>query len=94
MPILFWTKIARVPVGFCLAITAECLLLKEFYPFSSFPMYSKNAPGVFCIYVTDSNDKVLFTLPEFGKQSSVLKKIFNGKIQEFKEDGSINATAT
>lgn len=89
MPPLFWTKVAPLPVWYCLAVIAGCLLLKEFYPFSSFPMYSKNAPGAFCLYVTDSNDKVLFTLPEFGKPSSVLKKLFNGKIQEFKADGSI-----
>ena len=82
-------KLAELPVWFCMAVIAACLLLKEFYPFSHFPMYSKNAPGPFCVYVTDGDDKVLFTLPEFGKLSSVLKKMFNGKIQAFKSDGRV-----
>lgn len=74
---------------FCAAVTAVCLLAKEFYPFSHFPMYSRNAPGTFCLYVTDANDKILLTLPEFGTGSSVLKKMYNGKIQKYKADGLI-----
>lgn len=83
------SKIAGLPVWFGMAVIAACLSLKEFYPFSNFPMYSKNAPGAFCLYVTDSDDKVLFTLPEFGKFSSILKKMLNGKIQKIKADGHI-----
>jgi len=72
-----------------MAVTGVCLLAKEFYPFSHFPMYSRNAPGTFCLYVSDANDKVLLTLPEFGTGSSVLKKMYNGKIQKYKADGLI-----
>ncbi len=81
--------IASLPVWFCVVITVACLLLNEFYPFSNFPMYSKNAPSAFCLYVTGADDKVLYTMPEFEKFSSVLKKMFNGKIQKYKEDGLI-----
>lgn len=82
-------KAAGVPVWFGVAVTVVCLVVKEFYPFSHFPMYSKNAPSTFCLYVTGADDGVLFTLPEFGKLSSVLKKMFNTKIQKYKADGRI-----
>lgn len=82
-------RAAGLPIWFCLAVTGMCLLAKEFYPFSHFPMYSRNAPGTFCLYVSDANDRVLFTLPEFGTLSSVLKKMYNGKIQKYKVDGLI-----
>ena len=72
-----WTiPFARWPVFFALAIL--CLVLRENYPFSNYPMYSSFAPKAYFIYLADANGQALAAL-RFGLTTPGLKKIFESR---------------
>ena len=61
----------------CLLVMALlCLVLRENYPFSNFPMYSSFSSQTYYVYLTDGARRPLRT-KEFGLLSSGLKKIFD-----------------
>ncbi len=58
----------------CLLVMALlCLVLRENYPFSNFPMYSSFSSRTYYLYLTDAEGQALRTR-EFGLSSSGLKK--------------------
>jgi hypothetical protein len=62
------------------------LLIRENYPFSHNPMYSKFDPYTYFLHVTNENDKVLFFREEFGFSAIRLKKVFSTNFKELRND--------
>jgi hypothetical protein len=76
----------------CLLVMALlCLVLRENYPFSNFPMYSSFSSRTYYVYLTDAEDQPLKTR-EFGLSSSGLKKIFDryrrGELEQVTREGN------
>lgn len=67
--------------GLMLLAVVISLLVRENYPFSHNPMYSKFDPYTYFLHVTDENDKVLFFREEFGFSAIRLKKVFSTKFK-------------
>ncbi len=59
-----------------LVMTGLCLVLRENYPFSNFPMYSSFNNRTYYLYLTDAQGEAIKTRL-FGLSSSGLKKIFD-----------------
>ena len=43
------------------------LVIKENYPFSHFPMYSRNSEKTYVIYITDGKDRPIVYREQFGR---------------------------
>ena len=61
-----------------LVMTLLCLVLRENYPFSHFPMYSSFSRSTYFLYLADEKGAPLPT-KRFGLTSSTLKKIFDSQ---------------
>lgn len=72
--------------GLMLAAVVISLLVRENYPFSHNPMYSKFDPYTYFLHVTDENDNVLFFREEFGFSAIRLKKVFSTKFKQVRKD--------
>ena len=59
-----------------LIMTGLCLLLRENYPFSNFPMYSSFSHRTYFIHLADAQGSALSTR-QFGLSNSTMKKIFD-----------------
>lgn len=59
-----------------LVVIVLSLSLKEFYPLSHFPMYSKFNPNTFYVYLTNENDQSLLVREHFNISVPELKKMF------------------
>ena len=53
-----------------------CLVLRENYPFSHFPMYSSFSNQTYFLYLTDAAGRPISS-QRFGLSNSTLKKIFD-----------------
>ncbi len=73
-PVGGWLQRSRCK--WLLVMTALCLVLRENYPFSNFPMYSSFNNHTYYLYLTDAQGEALQTR-RFGLSSSALKKIFD-----------------
>ena len=74
----------RWPVLF--GLTILCLIARENYPFSNFPMYSSFAKSSYYIYLADGTGQPLAT-SRFGLTTTGLKKIFeSNRRAEFRVD--------
>lgn len=62
------------------------LLIRENYPFSHNPMYSRFDPYTYFLHVTDENDNVLFFREEFGFSAIRLKKVFATNFKKVRKD--------
>lgn len=58
-----------------LVMVLLCLVLRENYPFSNFPMFSSSGRHTYYLYLTDADGRSLKTR-QFGLSNSTLKKIF------------------
>jgi hypothetical protein len=70
-------------------VTVACLQLKEWFPFSHFPMYSKNREESIVLYLTDENDEVIPTGPAFGYPAFRLKKLHDTALRKLKSSGEL-----
>lgn len=68
--------LGRTRCKYLLVITLLCLVLRENYPFSHFPMFSSFSSRSYYIYLTDGMGGALKTR-EFGLSNSTMKKIFD-----------------
>lgn len=59
-----------------LLITAACLLLREQYPLSNFPMYSSFGAHTFYIYLADGTGRPIASLPAVGMSTATMKKVY------------------
>lgn len=80
----------RIPYKPLWLITALCLLLREEFPFSNFPMYSSFGHTTYYVYVADIADQPLSSLKTLGVSTPTLKKMYATEVaRELKElDGS------
>ncbi len=66
----------RTRCKWLLVMTLLCLVLRENYPFSNFPMYSSFSHRTYYLYLTDAQGEAIKT-KQFGLSTSALKKIFD-----------------
>lgn len=66
----------RTRCKWLLVMMVLCLLLRENYPFSNFPMYSSFTHHTYYLYLADARGEAIRTR-QFGLSSSALKKIFD-----------------
>jgi hypothetical protein len=62
-----------------------CYLAGEFYPLSSFPMYSKFDDRTYLVYLKNSGGSPLPTVPTISMVSSQLKKRYGAELEVLKE---------
>jgi hypothetical protein len=74
----FLGSLRQTRFGCLLVMTLLCLVLRENYPFSHFPMYSSFSRSTYFLYLADEKGAPLST-KRFGLTSSTLKKIFDGE---------------
>lgn len=60
-----------------LLVTAICLVVKEEFPFSHFPMYESFSDYSFIVYVADRDGEPIPVQAITSQKTSKLKKIFN-----------------
>ena len=88
-PVRAWLQRSRCK--WLLVMTALCLILRENYPFSNFPMYSSFNNHTYYLYLADAGGEALQTR-RFGLSSSALKKIFDrqrrNELERFEGAGS------
>lgn len=65
-----------------LLIAAACLLLREEFPFSHFPMYSSFGRTTYYVYVADGADRPLPTVKTFGVSTPTLKKMYESEVRK------------
>ena len=56
----------------------------EFFPLSSFPMYSRNKHKSYVVYLTDADGNPIATEKQLGVRSSILKKDYNAELMKIK----------
>ncbi|MDQ3119972.1 MAG: hypothetical protein M3Q89_10465 [Verrucomicrobiota bacterium] len=71
----------RIPGRPLLLITAVCLLLREEFPFSHFPMYSSFGRSTYYVYLTNGADQPLPTVTTLGVSTPTLKKIYESEVR-------------
>ena len=76
-PILVFRIIRRIPLKLCLLVTVVCLVVKEEFPFSHFPMYESFSDYSFTVYIADRDGEPIPVQSLTSQKTSKLKKIFN-----------------
>jgi hypothetical protein len=71
----------RIPSKLMLAVVAASLILREFFPFSWFPMYSQFSGRTWYVYVADDRDRPIAIRERFGVSAPFLKKAFNSNLR-------------
>lgn len=66
-------------------LTAKTDKPGEFYPFSSFPMYSRFAPDTYYVYITDMKNDAVPCGSMFGIAISDVKKAYDRKLDVIKK---------
>src|SRR5712691_1050000 len=74
----FLSGLRQMRFGCLLVMTLLCLVLRENYPFSHFPMYSSFSRSTYLLYLADQKGAPLAT-KRFGLTTSTLKKIFDNQ---------------
>ena len=64
-----------------LVLTFACLVLKEQYPFSNFPMYASFTDRTYYVYLADGADQPLPSVPVVGMSTPTLKKVYDGEVR-------------
>ncbi len=75
-----------------IVVAIICYRTFEFYPFSSFPMYSNPDGFSDYLYVTDQHDKPIPTQNFFGQSVPKLKKTFNSFLREAVADLGVDSS--
>ncbi|MFV1995025.1 MAG: hypothetical protein ACC661_06280 [Verrucomicrobiales bacterium] len=90
--------LARIPLKTMMIVIFFCFIvveypplslrfgLAEFYPLSSFPMYSTFSPAPRYVYLTDGVDEPIACWPAFAVRTSVIKKYYEDRLQETKKE--------
>ena len=81
-PVARWVR----QFGLMLAGVAISLMVKENYPFSHNPMYSKFDPYTYYLHATDEKGETLLFREQFGFSAIRLKKVFTTKMKEVEKN--------
>ena len=79
---VIFRSIRRIRCELLLPLTVACLLVKEDYPSSNFPMYSSFGRSTYYVYLTDGADQPLATIATLGITTPTLKKIYDGEVRK------------
>ncbi|MDQ6623472.1 MAG: hypothetical protein M3Y86_08310 [Verrucomicrobiota bacterium] len=63
-------------------LVALCLLIREQFPFSNFPMYSGFSRTTKYVFIADGDGRPIATVPATGTSTPTLKKIFDSAVQK------------
>ncbi|CAN5455271.1 hypothetical protein BH23VER1_BH23VER1_00200 [soil metagenome] len=77
------------PLTLSYGLTADGMKRAEFYPLSSFPMYSRFSGNPVVVYVADAEGEPLPALTGFGVRTSVLKKYYDGELRRLKRETGV-----
>ena len=78
----------RVPIKLMLSVVFVSLLLREFYPFSWFPMYSNFSGHTWYVYVTDHRDQPIALRERFRVTTPFLKKAYYANLRAAQDSRS------
>ncbi len=65
-----------------LLLVLACLLVREQFPFSNFPMYSSFTNKTFYVYLADGAGQPVAAAPSTGLRTSQLKKIYQRELRK------------
>jgi len=68
------SALRRLPAKLMLATMLVCVLTREWYPFSFFPMFATFGPPASYVCVSDGADRPLATMPALGFDSGPLAR--------------------
>jgi len=68
-----------------LVVTSACLLFREQYPFSNFPMYSTFGSSTWYVYLADGNGQPIPSATAVGMSTPTLKKVFTTELRKERE---------
>ena len=79
------TFLRRMPCKTMFFLTFACLVIKEQFPFSNFPMYSSFGESTYYVYLGDGTGRPLATLPSVSMTIPTLKKIYQIELNKEKK---------
>ncbi len=77
--------LAPTRMTWLLLVTLACLLVREQYPFSNFPMYSGFGRNTYYVYLADGNGTPIPALTTMGVSTPTLKKMFADEMAKERE---------
>lgn len=80
--IVSYVVVRNPPLTVGWGLDRDAMKKAEFYPFSSFPMYSRFSPNPNYVYLSDAEGRPLAAQGEFGALSSELKKFYDARLRE------------
>ena len=86
---IFWF-FKNIPYKFMLILILLSLWLGEWYPISNFPMYSTFSHSNNFIYISDGQDQPISLESEFGFRTAFIKKIYDSRLRNLKNQNNIN----
>jgi hypothetical protein len=84
-----WAVVTRF--WFCWVIVYASYRLKENYPFSNNPMYTRWDDETYVLHATDEKDQILFFDQQFGQTAIRLKKMVKARVSRLKKDSATKA---
>ena len=78
----FWE---RLPFRHMTVLVVALFVIKEQFPFSNFPMYSRFEPETYYVYVTSEKGDIVPVGPMFGRSISDVKKAYDRKLSNLKK---------
>lgn len=79
--LLCFVAIRNPPLAVSLGFSPEHIKEAEFYPLSSFPMYSKFSPNPTYLYLTDTANRPIACETALGVRASIIKKIYDREVR-------------
>jgi len=89
MPLLTTLLSFARKFGLFVAMLAAMLACGDQFPFSNFPMYSVLPETVICMRLTDTQGKMIPSVPAFNVGTTILKKQMARELQTMKAEGRI-----
>ncbi len=71
----------QLPCKLMLATIVLCVGVREWYPFSPFPMYATFGPTAWYVCVTDADDRPLPTARYLGLDAIALRRMFETRLR-------------
>lgn len=76
-----------LPCKLMLATIVLCAIVRDWYPFSPFPMYAAFAPQAWYVSVTDASDRPVPTQVAFGIGAMPLRRLFETRVLALRAAG-------
>ncbi|MDX2170849.1 MAG: hypothetical protein SF182_27525 [Deltaproteobacteria bacterium] len=86
-------RLRRVPGALLCVVVLLSLALREWYPFSFFPMYASFGPATWHVLVTDGDDHVAPTALLFGIDARPFKRMWERRMLAYVAAGRPGAEA-